>query len=937
MKKITLLILLVSCINLMQAQTSPDYILGDGNGSTWSWATGTLGTSSLGGSYLWKFKATLDIDEYFKIAETNSIVDGSGFWLNSSSTNMQYTGAGTKWTAYNKPNLNDGGAIYWTMTLNNYYVIKTKLNGSNVDFAIFDNGATSPVTISSVAGSYTSPNLLVDATLSAAKGANEKVWIRYTTNNWVSSSTLEASVNTSGNVWRATIPLTGGELVKYYAYTTVQQTVAPAETDADFFTVSYNNNGGVNYTYKNGNMSGNYYIGNNGTAPGGTDPDFNYLRQACDALNTSTISGDVNLFITSNLTEPVDVTLGVNAGTNKITIKPAVGVNPTITFQNIGVSVSIDGHFVIGSPNANSANLISTNNVTIDGSNTDGGTTKDMTFIGSASSVARSVFRIYANCDGITIKNCTITTQNTSGTSNGSIQLTDYTTLAPDNFTALNNTLNASSGNGSLGAFISVSGTPTALMTGIKIQNNIITSRATRAIMFNYVSDGEISGNTISHDLQLGTGAAQTIAVMSGGLGVAGTFNIFNNKITQVKTWNTATGPTASNGAIAIDNQLASPKIVNIYNNFITGFAINSATVQGVKIYGIRHIGGSTSNVYNNTIVIPEMTDMTTTTGSFIAGIAFATNAVAEAAPAGTMNVKNNVIISNETTMKVWGIRRVGTTGTFTSDYNNIFATTSNNYVGYFNASDAASLANWQTASSLDANSKSKEVQFVSTTDLHLAGTSLSDADLYVPAISTVTLDIEGDLRNATTTYMGADHIMPFITSSGNEVTLAKDANSAANVDITSNVNWSVSSDQSWLAPSLTVSSGNKTLTLTAESNPSSSDRSANVTITTLGTEPKAIKGKNRVSATTNSSTSVTINVTQSGLATKVNNLSVNYKIFTTSAGILATFNGVANIELYSINGLLIEKTNATGSYTRELSHGAYVIRINGKSTKFVK
>ena len=70
-------------------------------------------------------------------------------------------------------------------------------------------------------------------------------------------------------------------------------------------------------------------------------------------------------------------------------------------------------------------------------------------------------------------------------------------------------------------------------MTGIKIQNNVVTSRATRAIMFNYVADGEISGNTITHDLQLSTGAAQTIAVLTGGA-AAGTSNIFNIIIKQV-------------------------------------------------------------------------------------------------------------------------------------------------------------------------------------------------------------------------------------------------------------------------------------------------------------------------------------------------------------------------------------------------------------------
>jgi hypothetical protein len=192
----------------------------------------------------------------------------------------------------------------------------------------------------------------------------------------------------------------------------------------------------------------------------------------------------------------------------------------------------------------------------------------------------------------------------------------------------------------------------------------------------------------------------------------------------------------ASNGYIAIDNQFASPKVVNIYNNFITGFTPTSA-VSNSKIYGIRHAGSSTSNVYHITIVFLEMTDMTTFGSSYIAAIAFATAATTEASPTGTINIKNNILISNETgtTMKVWGIRRVGTAGTFNSDYNDIYANSSNNYVGYYNASDAASLSDWQTASGKDANSKSKDVNFVSATDLSLTGASIDDLDLAAPAI----------------------------------------------------------------------------------------------------------------------------------------------------------------------------------------------------------
>ncbi|VBB44956.1 exported hypothetical protein [uncultured Paludibacter sp.] len=63
----------------------------------------------------------------------------------------------------------------------------------------------------------------------------------------------------------------------------------------------------------------------------------------------------------------------------------------------------------------------------------------------------------------------------------------------------------------------------------------------------------------------------------------------------------------------------------------------------------------------------------------------------------------------------------------------------------------------------------------------------------------------------------------------------------------------------------------------------------------------------------------------------------IDVRIMRTATGITATFDGTVDIELYSINGRLIEKNKANGSYSRDLEHGAYIIRINGKSTKFVR
>jgi hypothetical protein len=56
-----------------------------------------------------------------------------------------------------------------------------------------------------------------------------------------------------------------------------------------------------------------------------------------------------------------------------------------------------------------------------------------------------------------------------------------------------------------------------------------------------------------------------------------------------------------------------------------------------------------------------------------------------------------------------------------------------------------------------------------------------------------------------------------------------------------------------------------------------------------------------------------------------------------TSKGVFVPLEETSMIELYSINGILIEKTIADGSYSRNINNGMYIIRVNGKAMKFIK
>jgi hypothetical protein len=64
---------------------------------------------------------------------------------------------------------------------------------------------------------------------------------------------------------------------------------------------------------------------------------------------------------------------------------------------------------------------------------------------------------------------------------------------------------------------------------------------------------------------------------------------------------------------------------------------------------------------------------------------------------------------------------------------------------------------------------------------------------------------------------------------------------------------------------------------------------------------------------------------------------SANLGLMVTSKGVFVPLEETSMIELYSINGILIEKTIADGSYSRNINNGMYIIRVNGKAMKFIK
>jgi len=477
--------------------------------------------------------------------------------------------------------------------------------------------------------------------------------------------------------------------------------------------------------------------------------DYATLADAFLAINTNGVSGTVKLLIDENLNE-----VGANlvltrtdlSSTNNVIIKPNTGKTPIVTFtgcsttgNNAYSGLTIDGV------------AAGTGYVTIDGSNLPSGTTRDLTFNLNDATAGRYCISAVGNADYITVKNCKFTftaimDQSVSANRGAGIR-TNGTAAAVtiDNVTIQNNEIGTST---------------QAAGYGILINNAASTYSSNISILENLVYGSTVPINTLranidATSLNINKNTVSLIGFDASagyshyGIWIdqsSGTVNIKENKIVQVKGYNNSTA-TYPLYAIFCGRQNAASTL-NIINNFITNF-IWQGTFTASNISAIRLAGttASTYNVYYNTINL-NGDNLGSNSGNIIAFDLVSASS--------TVNLKNNIIINTANTATSYGISSPTTT-ILTSNYNNFYIPGANAYVGVYNAVGQKTLANWQSTSGQDANSKTKNVNFVSVTDLHITGASLGDFDLAGTPIAGITTDIDGQTRHATFPYMGAD------------------------------------------------------------------------------------------------------------------------------------------------------------------------------------
>ncbi len=485
-------------------------------------------------------------------------------------------------------------------------------------------------------------------------------------------------------------------------------------------------------------LSGDYYI------PQGSNPQgFPSLAAACSTLNADGASGTVRFLIDDNLSETAtDLRIyrsDLNS-TNNLIIKPAPGKTPTITISGCGTT---------GEVAYSGFTIDSTGFVTIDGSNTSGGTSRDLTFLMNDGTNGRIVINLYENTDNILIKNIKIlyATNPASSTSSRGIYANGLSDGVADTVIIENCQIGDGIYNPNYAVSISGYSTGSVYASNIYIRNNLLYGRL-RAVYFFYVgtstTQSEISGNTIITNIAPPSGNV-VWGILFNNYG--GTINIFNNKLNTLYSASSGTEGVYAFGTLNGQTGVT----INLYNNFFGG-DINhtgTGTPSAIDVISFQDAPtSSTCNVYNNTVILNNMTK---TASSRMTAIRLAGN--------WTKNLKNNIFINNKTgTSIAYCILMGATTGTMSFN-NNVYYLNdnTNGNVGYWTSANKT-LADWQGASSQDANSKFKAVNFVSSTDLHLTGSSIGDNDLIGEVLgSPYNTDIDGDPRDAYFPYKGAD------------------------------------------------------------------------------------------------------------------------------------------------------------------------------------
>ena len=472
-------------------------------------------------------------------------------------------------------------------------------------------------------------------------------------------------------------------------------------------------------------LLGEYYI------PQGDFPrGFESLQQAFDSLTTLGSNGPVTFFIADDLDESyneltlVDLELSER---NSLLIKPASGVTPTITVAD---TMGVEG-------GGAGITIFNTSWVTIDGSNSPGGTSRDLTILETEGVTSRMI-SVLSGSENVTIKNTVILAEG-GGPTGIRGRRDNADTAVPVDLLIENNQIGSAEHPFSDG--MTIWGTADHPINAHVHHNEIYTSGRGVATFHNI--DNTFVGNTIEQH-NVGEGRAWNAGIYF--VLMKGETVVRENDLTRLAI--NATDTTAYAGSIVTNFNEGT---MTIANNLLGGELVNEGNIADNNFYGIAiNNAGSVAgmNVYHNTFRFTGDPDVNITAAvGFDGGIE---------ASGESYDFRNNIVHNEIDNDRALALEWLAGAGQFSSNYNNLVVANEDAHLAQLGEERFETLADWVMETGNDQRSASVVVEFEDIDNWRLAGESVGDVNLAGTPIEDVTTDFDGNLRDEANPYMGA-------------------------------------------------------------------------------------------------------------------------------------------------------------------------------------
>ena len=222
-----------------------DRIYGDFGGG---WSSNSQLTQTFGTSYIYSEVPSSTGNKYFRFMQSNTS-PWTQWGPNNGCSGDAQTGQGSNYQCANCSNY----ALYVNVSsTTNRWVFKTKNLADGVTFC-FDVGSSTIADISSYTADYSDP-LVGNAITVSLNGnqlaGNQGVFLRYTNDDWTSSTVSEMTFNSDKyQVDITSSDVTANSTIEYYFFVSKKNS-SISGAEADLFTIAWNNNSGSNFQLK---------------------------------------------------------------------------------------------------------------------------------------------------------------------------------------------------------------------------------------------------------------------------------------------------------------------------------------------------------------------------------------------------------------------------------------------------------------------------------------------------------------------------------------------------------------------------------------------------------------------------------------------------------------------------------------------------------------